>query len=158
MDQRDERHSCWGLGRDTLGMNSGLQPSLCGVKGSRGLDSRPWEVPTQPPRLYSHRVAFCFLWSLRCHPASSLGDPRLLWLLKSQLPSRPAPSSSECLEILPQTSPAGLRSLECHSRGSPALSNAIVCLQCISHPIPGLLTQIRGGLVTAQNSPFRAWS
>ena len=131
MDQRGAQHSCWGLGRDTLGMNSGLQPSLCGVKGSRGVawgqDSRPPEVPTQPPRLYSHRVAFCFLWSWRCHLASSLGDPLLRWLLKSQLPTRPAPSSSGCLEILPQTSPAGLRPLECHSRGCPALSNAVVC-------------------------------
>lgn len=143
-------------------MNSGLQPSLCGVRGSTGaawgLDSRPREAPTQPPRLDSHRVAFRFLWSLRCHLASSLGDPQLLWLLKSQLPTRPAPSSSECLEILPQTSPAELRPLECHSRGSPALSNAVVCLQCISPHSPGLLTQIRGGLVTAQNSPFQAWS
>lgn len=156
MHQRDERHSCWGLGRDTLGMNSRLQPSLCGVKGSRGCGLGSGLQRFQ--ELYSHRVAFCFLWSLRCHLASSLGDPQLLWLLKSQLPTRPAPSSSECLEILPQTSPAGLRSLECHSRGSPALSNAVVCLQCKSHHIPELLTQIRGGLVTAQNSPFQAWS
>lgn len=57
-----------GLRQRYTGMNSGLQPSLCGVKGSRGaawgLDSRPREAPTRPPRLYSHRVAFCFLWSL----------------------------------------------------------------------------------------------
>lgn len=75
-------HSCWELRPRHTGYNSGAAALPLWSQGSRvwpGVrSSRPPEVPTQPPRLYSHRVSVSLPVVLRCHLASSLGDPHPL--------------------------------------------------------------------------------
>lgn len=161
MDQRGAQHNCWGLGRDTLGMNSGPQPSLCGVKGSRGvawgLDSRPGGSHPASQALLTQggvslpvvfvKSSILLPWGSPTPLAAEISAPHqacsvIIWVSRD-------PSS----DLTSRT-----QTLKCHSKGSPALSNAVVCLQCITHLSPGLPTQIRGALITAQNSPFQAWS
>lgn len=136
-----------------------MQPFLCGVMGSRGLAwglGQGREGSQLASRPCPHRVEFQFLWCLLCSPwLPPWGTPTSA---KFSARHQACPLLSGVSSDLASGLTGELRSLACHSRGSPARSPGLLSVLSVWPttallPPPQTLTSSDPSCGTARSSP-----